>query len=96
MVDFWRTWNNKTIPFNELDHQHLSNIHYFMNLVHPAFYPKWLKEGIRNRLIIEFGKILPYRPDPKFTEEKNYLRKLGFLKENNDIVVHGLKIGFYG
>ena len=96
MVDFWGTWDGRVIPFEDVNHQHLSNIHYFMNLLHPTGYPKWLKIDIRNRLLVKFGKILPYRPDPKFFEEKIYLRKLGFLKENNDIVVHGLKIGYYG
>jgi hypothetical protein len=39
--------------------------------------------------------ILSYKPDPDFKEEKIYLLRKGFLKNNDEIVVNGIKLGEY-
>lgn len=91
----WKTWDDRLIEFDKLTQQHLSNIHYYMNLVLPQYYPKSLKNAIRHVLLTKYGKILPYHPDPDFSFEKIQLIRLGFLKNNGDIVVHNNKIGWY-
>lgn len=91
----WESYNGKIKVLKYIDHQHLSNIHYFMNLIHPKHYERNLRIIVREMLIKKYGKILPYRPDPSFVHETEFLKKLGYLKNNGDIVVHGHKIGSY-
>ena len=93
--DIWGTWDGRWFDFNKLSHEHLSNIHYFMNLISPKIYEKDFRDLVREILLTKYGKILPYRPDPKFKGEIDYLRRLGYLKPNGDIIVNGLKIGWY-
>jgi hypothetical protein len=66
-----------------------------MNLVHPEYYPKSLKDAVRYTLYKKYKGILPYHPDPDFAYEKIKLISLGFLRNNGDIVVHNHKIGWY-
>jgi len=94
-IVFWRTWDGRMVDFLNINHQHLSNIHYYQNLIHPELYPKSQKEFIRTLLLHRFGRILPYHPHPNFMYEREMLSKLGYLKNNVDIVVHGQKIGSY-
>jgi len=91
----WKSWDGRSINYDRLTQQHLSNIHYFMNLVLPQLYPKSLKVAVRNTLMTKYGKILPYHPDHRFDFEKIQLVGLGYLKNNGDIVVDGHKIGWY-
>lgn len=91
----WKTWDNRIIDYSRLSWQHLSNIHYFMNLLNPKHYHKELKDIVRNTLYKKHGGILPYHPDPHFEQERNLLDKLGYLDNQCNIVVHGLKIGWY-
>ena len=91
----WQTWDNRLVDIQNMSHQHMSNIHYYQNLIYPKIYPKSQKNWIRTRLMENFGKILPYRPDPQFIFERGMLSKLGYLVNNVDIVVHGNKIGSY-
>ena len=92
----WTTYDGRVVSMKDMEHQHMSNIHYFINIVHPNFYPNSIKNEILRWLVQRFaGVILPYHPDPNFNEEKNFLRSKGYLQPNNDIVVEGEKIGCY-
>ncbi len=95
MITHWGTWDGRTIQYERLTWQHLSNIHYYMNLVLPKYYTKADKECVRQTLYRKYGGILPYHPDRTFDYEKIRLVALGYLKNNGDIVVDGLKIGWY-
>lgn len=87
----WVTWDRRLVDLYTISHQHLSNIIYFMRLVNPSFYPEKLQHKINHILIIRFGDLLPYRPDPRFVNEKYYLQQKGYLQPNGDIVVNGNK-----
>ena len=79
-----------------MDHQHMSNIHHFINFIVPQYYSEGIRVEILKWLVQRFaGVILPYRPVPEFKEEKTYLRSKGYLQPNNDVVVNGEKIGSY-
>jgi len=91
----WQTWDNRLVDMKNISHQHLSNIHYYQNLIYPKLYSKSDKTWIRQMLLNNFGNILPYKPDPEFIHERGMLSKLGYLVNNTDIVVHGNKIGSY-
>ena len=92
----WRTYDNRVINMEEMSHQHMSNIFYFVNNIVPNYYPDSTRNYISKWLLIRFDNvILPFCPDPNFKNEKDYLLRMGYLKENNDIVVNGEKIGSY-
>lgn len=91
----WGSWDGKIQVLKYIDHQHLSNIHYYMNLVHPEYYEKELKMMVREILMERYGKILPYRPCPEFAYEKIRLTALGYLDRHGDVTVDGHKIGSY-
>jgi len=95
MITHWGTWDGRTIEYERLTWQHLSNIHYHMNLVLPKNYCKADKYYVRETLYRVHGGILPYHPDHRFDFEKIRLVDLGYLKNNGDIVVDGQKIGWY-
>jgi len=95
MATHWGTWDGRVIEYDRLTWQHLSNIHYFMNIIFPRVYPKSLKDEVRRTLFEKYGGILPYHPDHRFDFEKIQLVRFGYLKNNGDIVVDGHKIGWY-
>ena len=95
MIQQWGTWDGRTIEFERLTWQHLSNIHFYMNLLFPTHYRKFDKFYVREVLFKKYGGILPYHPDHTFDYEKIRLVALGYLKNNGDIVVDGHKIGWY-
>jgi hypothetical protein len=95
MITHWGTWDGRTIEFKRLTWQHLSNIHYYMNVVLPKYYSRITKDIVRTVLFKKHGGILPYHPDHRFDYEKIQLVALGYLKNNGDIVVDGHKIGWY-
>ena len=95
MITHWETWDGRVAEFSRLTWQHLSNIHYYMNLVLPTYYTKRDKECVRTALYKKYGGILSYHPDHRFDYEKIRLVDLGYLKNNGDIVVDGHKIGWY-
>ena len=95
MIKGWIIWDNRTVSINEMTHQHMSNIYYYINFTLPECYPDSIRIEILQSLLTKFGSILPYRPNPKFEWEKNYLKKLGYLRENNEIYIEGKKVGEY-
>jgi hypothetical protein len=95
MNNNWGTYDGRTIEFERLTWQHLSNIHYYMNIVLPKYYSRTTKDMVRSVLFKKYGGILPYHPDHRFDYEKNRLVALGYLENNGDIVVDKHKIGWY-
>lgn len=95
MIQQWGTWDGRTIQFERLTWQHLSNIHFYMNITFRKAYSKRDRDLIRSVLFKKHGGILPYHPDHRFDYEKIQLVRFGYLKNNGDIVVDGHKIGWY-
>lgn len=95
MIKTWITWDNRIVPIDEISHQHMSNIYYYINFVLPEYYHISMRVEICKFLMTKFSSILPYSPDPKFEFEKNLLKELGFLRENNEIYIEGKKVGAY-
>ncbi len=97
------TFDGRVIDAQSVDHQHLSNIYWFMKIIHSK------KEGelwdiiyiLKNRFS---GIILPYRPEFEFTDEISFLDKNDMIvwirgfdgilnKELGNIVYKGRVIG---
>lgn len=95
MITTWGTWDGRTIEFERLTWQHLSNIHYYMNITCRYGYSNEDRSTVRKALYKVYGGILPYHPDRSFDFEKIQLIRFGYLKNNGDIVVNGHKIGWY-
>jgi hypothetical protein len=96
MLKGWITWDNRSIPIEEITHQHLSNIYYYTHFVLSKQYHATTKHEVYMELMKRFGSILPYRPDVRFVQEQIYLQELGYLRDNNDIVIQGKIVGKYG
>jgi hypothetical protein len=96
MLKGWTTWDNRYIPVDEITHQHLSNIYYYTHFVLAKWYDAETKREVYHMLMTKFGSILPYRPDIRFIQEQVYLTELGYLQNNNDIVIDGKIVGKYG
>ena len=93
MIDFWITFD-RIISVEDMTHQHASNIYYFVNYIMSHAYPQSLKDEVNEIINTRFnGVILPYRPHPDFVGEKNLLKKLGYLKENNQIYIDNKWVG---
>jgi len=95
MIKTWGTWDGRVIAFERLTWQHLSNIHYYMNITMRKAYSNIDRAMVRHVLFKKYGGILPYHPDHRFDYEKIQLVRFGYLKNNGDIVVDGHKIGWY-
>jgi hypothetical protein len=96
MLKGWTTWDGRHIPAEEITHQHLSNIYYYTHFVLAKWYDKTTKQEVYTLLMTKFGSILPYKPDIRFIQEQKYLTELGFLRDNNDIVIEEKVVGVYG
>jgi len=96
MIKSWITWDGRKVGIDEMSHQHMSNIYYYTNFVLGKYYPQSIKSEIHMLLIRKFGAILPYHPDTRFKQERDYLLELGYLRDNGDIVINGSKVGTYG
>ena len=95
MRQLWRTYDDRVVPMETMDHQHMSNIHFYINVTCPEFYDNDIREWITAWLVRRFaGVILPYRPVCEFAFEKARLQSKGYLK-GDDVVVEGQKIGSY-
>lgn len=71
------------LNFDELSHQHLSNIFWFNRIIHnlSLFQLKSITDQIDNR----FGGItLEYKPHPDFLSEIEVLDEIGCLRWNDD------------
>ena len=96
MIKNWGTYDGRTVQMSEISHQHLSNIYHYISVVVPELYESEIRKDIEYWINTRFGGIiLGYHPDPEFTQEKNYLRRNGFLNENDFIVVENKIIGCY-
>ena len=96
MIKGWITYDNRTVTMEDMSHQHMSNIFYFVTYVVPNLYPDSVRNDVFRWLVKRFsGDILPYRPHPGFKEEKQYLLLNGYLKDNNDIIINNQLIGKY-
>jgi len=95
----WTTFEGEKKELSKIDHQHLSNIHWFMKLVNPEFYDKGTKHLIACEIDGRFdGELLPYRPLPRFRGEIESLKNLGYLRERCagaivEVVVDGKVVG---
>lgn len=95
----WKTFEGVVKNIYEIDHQHLSNIHFFINLTAPEWYDDSTKTIIENELRERFnGKVMPYRPLRRFKAEMDNLQSKGYLVpkkdgDGHDIIVDGDWIG---
>jgi len=81
----WRNFEGITKKLSELDHQHLSNIHYFITLMFPKRYDEDIRQMIREEIDKRFdGQLLPYRPLRRFRMEMDRLEARGWLKDSHD------------
>jgi hypothetical protein len=93
----YRTFENKTVNLNEVDHQHLSNIYWFNAVVNNKKCPDFIMDQINSRFN---GSILSYIPKSTFKQEIDILDRDGLLEWKDvdgnrvaDIVFMGQKIG---
>ena len=93
----WKTFDGRVVTFEEMEHQHMSNIYWFINKVAPInYYNDSIRKDIMFWLKKRFnGLILYYKPVPEFTQEKAYLLRKGYLKPDGMIVVDNQVIGCY-
>ena len=95
----YRNYKGERTDFENLTHQHLSNIYWF-NKVCNGYSDDKLNlfiDAIRNRFE---NIILPYNPEYQFIEEIEYLNKRGHLiwnedKTRADIVYKGKVVGYH-
>ena len=93
------TFSGEKKLFDEIDHQHLSNIYWYSLIIRELSESGILK--IKNRLEEVYGGILPYHPHPDFQQEIDDLELLGCLiwdldKTCADIFFNESKVGeFY-
>jgi hypothetical protein len=84
-----KTFDNREIRYNELSHQHLSNIVWFNKVFFNAN-----STVEKNLLSRKFNsELLPYHPHESFEAECRILSARGYLKPNGDIYFDGTKIG---
>lgn len=90
----WRTFENKTVRMEEMEHQHMSNIYFFINYIVPELYGDATRLELMEWINLRFaGMILPYQPRIDFKFEIDYLREKGYLRRDNHIVVNNRIIG---
>ena len=94
----WQTFEGQRKKISDIDHQHLSNIHYWMNLTFPGYEPEIVNlfQGELNKRFA--GEILPYRPLRRFKMEMDILQEKGWLlpKQSgigHNIIINGQWIG---
>lgn len=72
----YTTFENRKVDTDKMDQQHLSNVYWFQKLINGIDCHKEILAQLNNRFD---GKILPYRPMPKFRSEIDSLDRLGYL-----------------
>ncbi len=96
MITHWQTWNDRVVDMATISHQHISNIYHFINTIVPHLYLDSVRNDINTVIQSRFnGVILQYAPHPDFHNEKLYLKRMGYLKSNGEIIVNNKKIGAY-
>lgn len=95
----WMTFEGDIKRLNEIDHQHLSNIYYYMKYTMPGAYDSLTKQLIKNELAERFEDVLlPYRPLRRFKQEMDVLQKKGWLWPKpsgigHNVIINGEWIG---
>lgn len=95
----WTTFDGVDKRIENLDTQHLCNIHYFMKYVNPEFYDKSTKHLIACEIDRRLdGKLLPYKPLRRFAGEIQYLKQKNwlvddFMEHKTLVVIDGKVIG---
>jgi hypothetical protein len=94
----WRSFRDKDVTDETIDHQHLSNIFWYYRILIGSL--DNLPAGMKQTLDDKFnGQLLPYRPHIKFEAEIKDLEESGYLvwhnseKKNGDIYVHDEWVG---
>lgn len=88
----WGTVDGRWINYENIDHQHASNIFYYVSFIAKNIYPDWTRRAIRNLLEDRFGgEKLPY--DPYYDWEKTLIKNKGLVDKDNKIIVDGIEIG---
>jgi len=96
MIQEWTTYDGRKVTMKDMSNQHMSNIHHFINTVVPQYYDTRIRFEISMWLQTRFdGIILSYKPVSGFKQEKTYLKLMGYIKKNNDIIVNNELIGKY-
>jgi len=85
-MSIWNTATGRKIPFNDLDHQHLSNIIWFYELLHNYEF-KEMRDLLNQRFD---GVLLDFKPLP-IPNELRALHLKGMLT-NNGLIIK--RIGF--
>ena len=83
------TFDGRNLEYNELPHQHLSNIYWFNTVLHKRehLHDYDLMVNLENRF---GGIILPYKPLVEFKEEIAALKELGHTWNNH--IIHDNKV----
>ena len=95
----WTTFDGVKNKVEDLDSQHLCNIHYFMKYVNPDFYNKSTKRLIACEIDRRLdGQLLPYKPLSRFPGEIEYLKQKGWLFKDTEnkktlVIIDGEIIG---
>jgi hypothetical protein len=95
----WLSFDGKRKTIDQLDHQHLSNIYYYMKYTQPEVYSSAEVQMMKDELAKRFDDILlPYKPLRKFKLEIELLSRRGYLKQKKnmdglDVVINGEWIG---
>lgn len=95
-MKLWITFDGRVVTLEEMEHQHMSNIYWFITKILPNKYSDYIRQDIMLWLKKRFnGLILYYQPHPDFKKEINYLLRKGYLKPDGMIVVDNQVIGCY-
>jgi len=94
MIKKWGTYDGRVVKMEDIEHQHLSNIYFYINFIIPKQYTNEDRKDIMFWLRKRFnGELLMYSPVLEFKSEIQYLHKLHYIKSNGYIVVDGKIIG---
>ena len=91
----WRTFRNKKVSLDTIDHQHLSNCYWYLKIIHNEKEADLanLVETAKERFN---GQLLPYRPHVDFLYEIKELKKLDCLVDEGGrtvIYYNGREVG---
>ena len=76
-IKIYTTYNKRKLNIDDIDHQHLSNIYWFTEIIYGIPTHKWVWQ----KIVLKFnGIILPYKPKSDFKEEISILDKMGCLE----------------